>query len=344
MLIDAGNLIKKVASVHDSGQDVWQDDSTLVRRVRGGMNNALYYLHSDDLEVACKLCVPDDRQRAHREYHALSLMHNSGVNLAPVPLAYDDNLRWLPYPVVIYKWLPGKPLGGSLSPGQWDQLIVNYQRLHSLRSDEVLDQEMPTAFFHWLDREPYLDELHVFLSRFGPWLRQFQKGGAELLARLRDLVQRCGNSLYGNDVDISLSGLALCLCRVDPNPANIILGPDKRMRWVDWEFSGWGDAALEISDLGWHAAIENVHSAEQIKLRSRYLPPEGDHTFYDRMALWDSLLSVRWPFLVLRLLWSTENGPDRLRLTRPIDDQATLWARLIRLVERAENWYETGSY
>ena len=52
-----------------------------------------------------------------------------------------------------------------------------------------------------------------------------------------------------------------------------------------------------------------------------------------------SLVAVRWPLLVLRLLWSQENGPDRLRLTKPSVDKDILWARLENLIVRAELVY-----
>lgn len=46
----------------------------------------------------------------------------------------------------------------------------------------------------------------------------------------------------------------------------------------------------------------------------------------------------RWPFLLLRVLWSAENGPDRVRLTRPDIDLAALRARFVRAIQRAERF------
>ena len=44
--------------------------------------------------------------------------------------------------------------------------------------------------------------------------------------------------------------------------------------------------------------------------------------------------------MILRWLWSEHNGPDRVRLTRPVADLAELHARLVRTVERGERLFE----
>jgi cytochrome b len=54
--------------------------------------------------------------------------------------------------------------------------------------------------------------------------------------------------------------------------------------------------------------------------------------------LWDRLLVTRWPFLILRALWSAYNGPDRTRLTQWAVRPAETRARLLALTERAERF------
>ena len=71
------------------------------------------------------------------------------------------------------------------------------------------------------------------------------------------------------------------------NPVNIIVGPDSYLRWVDWEYSVWGDPALELADLRWHIAFLDMPLAWHERLRAAYQPPEGDQAFYERLALWD---------------------------------------------------------
>lgn len=66
--------------------------------------------------------------------------------------------------------------------------------------------------------------------------------------------------------------------------------------------------------------------------------PEGDAGFDRRLAAWDDLVAMRWPFLLLRALWSAHQGPDRVRLTRPDGEPEALRARFVRAVERAEGY------
>ena len=71
-------------------------------------------------------------------------------------------------------------------------------------------------------------------------------------------------------------------------------------------------------------------------LRDNYHRPTGDHSFEERLVVWDHLRAVRWPLLILRWLWSEHHGPGRVRLTWPAADLDQLRSRLVRFIERAE--------
>jgi thiamine kinase-like enzyme len=279
--------------------------------------------------------------RAYREYHGLSLLHALGEDLAARPVGLDESCSKLTYPTVIYEWISGENLGDSPRQDHWRALISNYRQLHHLRKPEFPDAGLPNAFFHWMDRTPYLAELDDFLRRYGVWLRR-SVHGAELLERLEHLVRWCKQIFSETDLDLSEGAFPLCFCRVDPSNGNVIVGEDGRLRWVDWEYCGWGDPALDLADLRWHVNFMDVNQDVHDRLRADYGNPEDDPTFRERLFLWDTLSSVRWPLLVLRLLWSQENGPDRQRLTQPVVAPPVLWGRLDSLVERAETWNGLG--
>ena len=195
---------------------------------------------------------------------------------------------------------------------------------------------MPEAWFHWFDLTPYLAELHDFLQVYGPWLETTRPDGRELRDRLGHLVEECAEVLASTGVDPGRGRFPLCLCRVDANLSNAIWDRDGRLRWVDWEYSGWGDPALDLAELRWHAALAGLDEAQHTWLRDTYRRPDDDPGFDERIAVWDRLLATRWPFLALRWLWSEHNGSDRVRLTRMSVDPATMRARLVRFIERAE--------
>jgi thiamine kinase-like enzyme len=208
--------------------------------------------------------------------------------------------------------------------------------MHALCRNDFEDSDLPDAIFHWFDFEPYLAELRDFMAKYGSWLATTEPDGQNLRDRLARLVGSCTEVLTTTAADPSRGCFPLRLCHVDQNLANAIWGQDGRLRWIDWEYSGWGDPALDVAEPRWHAALVGLSEVQQTWLRENYRRPDDDPGFDDRLAAWDRLLATRWPFLILRWLWSEHNGPDRMRLTRFAGDPTEMRARLVRFIERAE--------
>ena len=328
--------LESVAAAYRSGAKLWRDGNITVRRVFGGANNALYHVESGGEEYACKLCVADERRRAAREYGALSLLQSAGLDLAPRPVLLDASCSVLPFPAVVYRWLPGGPLGPTLTAEQLARVLESFQQIHALRRGPSLADALPDACFHWFDFCPYLAELRGFLAQYGDWLAAHDPDGQALRDRLTRLVARCTDALSSSTARPGQGRFPLCLCRVDPNLANTVWDGIGPLRWVDWEYAGWGDPALDLADLRWHVALGGLTEAQHAWLRDRYLRPEGDAGFDERLAAWDRLLSTRWPFLLLRALWSAQNGPDRVRLTRPEAGPEEVRVQFVRTLGRAE--------
>lgn len=325
-----------VAVVHREQADTWTERGVTVRRVSGGANNAVFRVEAGGEQFACKLCVDDGRQRAGREYGALRLLHAVGPDLAPEPLWLDESCSVVPYQAVAYRWLRGTPLSPNPTGQQLAALIESIQRLHGIDPGAAGGVELCDAWFHWFDFARYLDELKTLLSEYGPWLVSADAQGRQLRRRLAWLVEDCSALVAGSQADPSRERVTLRLCRVDPGLANALWCDDGRIRWVDWEYSGWGDPALDLADLRWHAALDGLSSAEHGRLRASYLRPTGDSGFEERLAVWDRLIATRWAFLILRWLRSAHEGPDRERLTQPANDVTDLRERLVRFIERAE--------
>jgi thiamine kinase-like enzyme len=196
--------------------------------------------------------------------------------------------------------------------------------------------DVPEAWFHWFDYEVYLSELHGFMDEYGSWLATTGEDGQALSQRLGRLVAACTNALRETTVRPARGHFPLCLCRVDPNLQNAIWCVDGHLRWVDWEYSGWGDPALDLAELRWHAGLMDLEDNQHAWLRDSYPRRQDDPHFDARLAVWDHLLAARWPFLTLRALWSCYNGPHRLRLSSPGFDSRELHQRTVSLIERAE--------
>jgi thiamine kinase-like enzyme len=330
--------LQVVAAACEAGSDAWASDHVAVRRVRGGANNALYQVKADGQCYACKLCVVDERHRAAREYGVLRLLYAADLDIAPEPLWLDGSCAILPFPTVIYRWLPGTSLSASLTAQQLAALLETIQRLHGLQRDGPAHHELSHACFHWFDFARYLAELQGFLAQYGTWLAITAPDGPNLHDRLAQLVGSCAEAIAATSVDPSHNRFPLRLCRVDPNLANVVWDEDGQPRWVDWEYSGWGDPALDLADLYWHAGLAHLSKAQRAWLRDNYRRPANDPGFAERLAVWDRILATRWPFLILRALWTVYNGPDRARLTRPDADPDELRTRLVGFIERAEHF------
>jgi thiamine kinase-like enzyme len=328
------DIMKTVGEAYRLNQDQYERAGLSVDRIRSGMNNALYRVTAGSRRYACKLCVADERRRAPREFAALQLLAGRGADIAPHPVGIDENACLSPFPALIYDWLDGTPLNRSADA---DQLAGLADALHRLHAVQPAGRAVgPDAWFHWFALDPYLAELAGFLDSYHDWIIDRLPGGADLYTRLARLVDACMRSVRSRQVDISREGVPLRFCHVDPNPANLIWGRDGRMRWVDWEYSGWGDPALDLAEYRWHERWDGQTEAQNLWLRRRYAAPPGDDAFWERVALWDCLLATRWPFLTLRWMWSIQHGPERLRLTLQDVRQSELRVRLDRLIQRAE--------
>ncbi len=332
----AAAWLSAVAAAHREQADTWTECGVTVRRVTGGANNAIYRVEADGEHFACKLCVDDGRQRARREYGALRVLQAVELDLAPEPLWLDESCSVVPFSAVAYRWLCGTPVGPDVTVQQRVALIDSIQCLHDIGPGDVGDVELRDAWFHWFDFALYLDELKTLLTEYGAWLVSADAQGGQLRCRLTRLVEDCSIFVAGSQADPSRERVPLRLCQVDPGLANALWCDDGQLRWVDWEYSGWGDPALDLADLRWHAALDGLSSAEHEWLRESYTRPTGDPGFDERLAVWDRLIATRWAFLILRRLWSAHEGPDRERLTRPTNDVTMLRARMVRFIERAE--------
>jgi aminoglycoside phosphotransferase (APT) family kinase protein len=339
MTIEMPSLLSVVAAAHARGEEVWESSDARVIRVYGGANNVLYRVESGEEKYACKLCLADERRRAAREYSALRLLQDAGLDLAPNPLWFDATYQIVPFPAVVYSWLDGIMLEEVPTDQQLTSLIEGYQYLHSLPRQEYVHYNLPEAWFHWFDYQPYLSELDSFLARYGSWFSAVSPEGRKLYPRLEKLVQQCKLHLHSTqNPSPSRYDIHIGMCRVDPNLANCLWGTDHKIRWVDWEYSGWGDPALELADIRWHASWMGLSSEKHQMLRSLYTPHKEDINFYERLEIWDRIVSTRWPFLILRSMWNSSGGTDRSQKGSPAEENKDLQLRLLQTIERAEHF------
>jgi len=334
------NCLTAVAWGRKAGRVSFEKEGILYQSIGGGANNALYQIRDGSQLYALKLCIRDNRHRAEREFKALRMLQQTDADLAPQALALDVSCSILPNPAVLYRWLPGETLGGQLSQPQLTALLGSIQKMHSFQQQDYDLANLPDAWFHWFDYAAYLRTMKDFMEAYGSWLARNSAVGRTLQIRLKALLHQLQEAVAGCKIEPSRQLVPLSLCHVDFNLSNAVYGDDGKVRWVDWEYAGWGDPALEVAELRWHAAMEQFRDDQHAWLRDSYRPPQKDAAFWQRVAVWDQVISVHWPFLVLRWLYSLEHGPDRPRLIQPQVDPSQLWERLSFQVERAEKVFQ----
>ncbi len=73
----------------------------------GGRNNEVYSWAGPETPICIKLYTLDERRRAQREWHALTLLAQYGADYAPAPLWIDEASE---APAIGMSLLPGRPL------------------------------------------------------------------------------------------------------------------------------------------------------------------------------------------------------------------------------------------
>jgi hypothetical protein len=134
--------------------------------VAGGANNLLYRATSAAAEYAVKFTVRDERDRAGREYAALSLLEQAGLQIAPRAIALErERYR---QPVVVQSWLDGAVLTGPPDcTADWQALLATPASSLEL----VRARGTALATLAWAPIARALPAKRLFIVAEGPLLR-----------------------------------------------------------------------------------------------------------------------------------------------------------------------------
>jgi aminoglycoside phosphotransferase (APT) family kinase protein len=264
------------------------------------MNNSLFRVQVAGETYACKLFVVDERRRAYREWAALNQVWRGGLSLAPRPVAYLPDGP-LPVPAVIYGWVDGVSLTHEpLTADFLVELVNTLWRIH--RVPLAPAPEVLTAFHQPSRFTDYLTEIQTNTEQIRAWVGQTNAKPQLLAHRIADLAEllpalvealRLAEAAIG---DARLDDIcpADSLIRVDGNLDNILRGADKRLTFVDWEYSGLGDPAYDLAELRWHPAAWDLPGEWWDAALAAYAPLPGDSSFAQRLALFNRLLPIWW--------------------------------------------------
>lgn len=315
---DLHPVLEHLSAVENS-PDAWTWQDWRLRRVDGGMNNRLFCARRDDLALAIKFTVRDDRDRAGREWNTLHALAEAELRIAPLPILLDrERYAW---PVVVQSWIEGEPLQHPPhDDADWEAILAHMIAVHQLTGDRVR-RSLPAPVLWATSAEQVLAQIRWQLDRVPVEARPPR------LTALIDAVARCRFPTW--------DAPTLTLCRADPNIRNFIrrAGP-----WasVDWEYSGLGDPAFDIADLIAHIAHLDVPAARWDWFVDRYAALCADADCRMRIDVYLPLMLAWWTVRVVRYLRETSQGLDP-RLVEPAPDwRAAKEAQLSIYFDRAE--------
>lgn len=236
-------------------------------------SNDLYDIKFDNVHWIAKVYVRADEfsTSPQREYTALQKLAH--LDIAPKPIAY------LPYPdydqpIVIYEYMQGEMLNRkSPSTKQWHALAELWLKVSTI-SEQI-------SHIARIAGDPIKQRLERSQSRYQIYLKWAEANFPQGLA----YVQKITN-LYDSHADLfhELENLphTPLFIRSDPRFANIIVRPDGRLGMVDWEDSGLGDIAGDLSEVSIHANNEDLVTSEDW---SEFLRVYQDNSLYDDLTL-----------------------------------------------------------
>jgi thiamine kinase-like enzyme len=310
-------LLHHLDTIKDSQVHVWKD--WLIQPLAGGANNRLFRATGELGDLVVKFTIRDERDRAGREFAALTALYQASKDLAPQAVWLDR--QSFHQPVIVQTWLEGEAL---ISPPQnlmdWQALVDHYCAIHQLNTEKTRVRISPAVLYAASGAEgKALVRRH--LERIPA---QFQP---ETLQRLIQRFEAWAPPQWPPP--------RLALCRVDANWRNFIRRPNA---WasVDWENSGWGDPAFEIADLMTHPAYISINDPPWERLITYYSNQMGDEDAPSRIQAYRIIMLIWWVVRWQRNLYETPRGLDPRLVDRPASWRETTEQIYLHYLNQAE--------
>jgi thiamine kinase-like enzyme len=294
------------------------------KKIGGGLNNIVYHCLSSYGDIAVKWTVRDERDRAGREFVALSLLQEQHPNmrLAPIPIFLERD-RY-PLPVVVQSWENADfSHFERFFNMQRHQLAKYLHAIHEVKPS-LTSRHLPKAVMTMFSATEGIASIYAQLARFPE---------SEQMLELKELLARLETQKFPiwNEPEAAL-------CRCDANITNF--GYSLR-GWlsVDWEYSGWGDPAFEVADILTHPSFASMPLDERREMLDLYCSLADDKGSAERSAVYQKIMSVWWVARLNREFsyMKLKERPDTL-VTRPSDWLEQVQANYDNYVQQAFEW------
>ncbi len=234
------SMLDFIASLGGKNEQSWR--GWRIDRVEGGWNNLLYRATGEQVDLAVKFSVADERDRAGREFHALEALAQNGLDIAPEPICLDRE-RY-PQPVMVQSWLQGGVSGNPPTTDEgWEAWLRNLVLTHTVTPETTTVPIHPAVLTAY-----NADEATNMI-----WSHLARLPLAERPGKLQSLVRICTETDYPVWPAPSPS-----LCHVDSNIRNF-RSPASELGWRRLGELGMGRSGLRDRRLD-HARCPHRHT------------------------------------------------------------------------------------
>lgn len=235
-------VVQRVVAAAMPGVDVL----VTPRAAETHQSNQLFHLRSSDRHFIAKQYLKEDEWESAPAREHASLQRLEALDIAPRPFFYDAKLG----PVVIYEYMEGRMWGRyHPSPEEMQTLALRMAQVHQMPPDELWlahgSEQSLAQRMAWFTR---------LLESYAAWSAAHYAPGERAVSLCSSLLDRAGQVLD----HLYATMPPLRFCRSDPRFANVIVRPDGRLGFVDWEDAGLRDPALEVADLFLHTEQEDL--------------------------------------------------------------------------------------
>lgn len=324
------SLLDYLALARPKADVQWHD--WRVARIDGGWCNLLYRATGPLGDLAVKFTIRDSRDRAGREYGALSALHRAGFPIAPQPILLDrDSYE---QPVVVLTWLEGEVSAAPpATEVEWHSLLQHLATLHAIRPDRITPGTIIPGGCHMPLPQAVIDASSVAEGKDLVLQQMVLLPTDAQPVSLQVLVRRLEEARFP-----ALPAASASLCRLDHNTTNYIRRPGL---WgsVDWENSGWGDPAFGIANLITHPAYMEVPLSRWDWVIDAYCDLAQGDAIATRIRTHWKIMLVWWVARIARYLYEIPRGLDERLVSRPPGWQADMQAKYRHYLRWAEAMY-----
>lgn len=330
--------------IHDALRRMLGRSPDSVRRLPGGANNVVLEVRLGAARYCAKVYFRhprDPRDRLGAEFGMLSFLWRHGVRDIPQPLQADRDAR-----IGLYEFVDGRrPTSGEIRARDVRQLTDLLIRMWRLRTEPEAEA-LPAGSDACFSLRQFVENIG---GRFRYMCQVLDHGGPieeagdyirrDLTRTYADILRalETGAKEFGLDMERRLDRIRQTLNPADHGFHNTLRESNGKLRFLDFEYSGWDDPAQMISNALWQPAVPMPARYRRDFLR-RMLLALGDPELALRLRLLHPLLGFKWCLIMLNEFLPVSQERRRFAGEQPESRRQQQLQKSRRYLTRVRRW------